>query len=156
MSWKKRAARRPAAAKEVVLTRAMADVMYGIFCRFDAFRNVSAFVPVPSSSGELRERGYSVPLWLAQFLSQRAGLPVRTDILVKVRETERQMALSGHDRRTNLKNAFSCSNPDAVKGLSIVLVDDVYTTGSTMRECSRALKKAGAAHCLALTVTVTK
>lgn len=68
--------------------------------------DVDALVPVPSGRGERRSRGYDVPLMLARALGRELGLPVM-QALCKIRETPRQMALSGGERRKNLKNAFS-------------------------------------------------
>ena len=103
--------------------------------------DVDALVPVPSGRGERRSRGYDVPLMLA---------------LCKIRETPRQMALSGGERRKNLKNAFS-ARPDALlEGKRILLVDDVLTTGSTLNECAKALRAAGAAECRGVCAAATR
>ena len=84
---------------------------------------MDALVPVPSGRGERRSRGYDVPLMLARALGRELGLPVM-QALCKIRETPRQMALSGGERRKNLKNAFS-ARPDApLEGKRILLVDD--------------------------------
>jgi predicted amidophosphoribosyltransferase len=66
------------------------------------------------------------------------------DNLKRVRWTEPQVNLSAEERRTNVKGAFSIRDPATVQGGSILLVDDVLTTGSTVEECSRVLKSAGA------------
>jgi len=66
------------------------------------------------------------------------------DNLVKIKKTEPQMKLSAKDRTENLKNAFLVKNPEGISGKKIFLIDDVYTTGSTMEECARILRDAGA------------
>lgn len=117
--------------------------------------DVDALVPVPSGRGERRSRGYDVPLMLARALGRELGLPVM-QALCKIRETPRQMALSGGERRKNLKNAFS-ARPDApLEGKRILLVDDVLTTGSTLNECAKALRAAGAAECRGVCAAATR
>ena len=117
--------------------------------------NVDVLVPVPSGRGERRSRGYDVPLMLARALGRELGLPVM-QALGKIRETPRQMALSGGERRKNLQNAFS-ARPDApLEGKRILLVDDVLTTGSTLNECAKALRAAGAAECRGVCAAATR
>jgi competence protein ComFC len=113
-------------------------------------------IPVPSARKRLAQRGYDVPLLLARHLARAAGMPLCTGLLQKVRETPPQAQLSGEERRRNLKGAFRAHTPGAVRGRAFLLADDVFTTGSTMEECARALKKAGAVRVYALTAAVTR
>ena len=100
-------------------------------------------LPVPIHSSRRRERGFNQAEELARRLGKELGLPVRTDILKRSRRTADQKELSAADRRKNLQNAFSVSVP--LTGLRrVLLVDDVYTTGSTLNACARALRAAGA------------
>ena len=92
---------------------------------------------------------------ISRALGRELGLPVM-QALCKIRETPRQMALSGGERRKNLKNAFS-ARPDALlEGKRILLVDDVLTTGSTLNECAKALRAAGAAECRGVCAAATR
>lgn len=143
-------------SEERETARALAKAMCGALRACSEFRCVQAIVPVPSSLNERRKRGYDVPLWLAEFISQETGLPVLRGVLVKTKETKRQMTLDGKKRRENLKNAFRVLEPEQIRGMSLLVVDDVYTTGSTMLECALTLRAAGAKRCFALTATVTK
>ena len=111
---------------------------------------------MPSARKRLAQRGYDVPLLLARHLARAAGMPLCAGLLQKVRETPPQAQLSGEERRRNLKGAFRAHTPGAVRSRAFLLVDDVFTTGSTMEECARALKKAGAARVYALTAAVTR
>ena len=113
-------------------------------------------IPVPSARKRLARRGYDVPLLLARYLARAAGLPLCAGLLEKVRETPPQARLSGEERRRNLKGAFRARAPEAVRGRAFLLADDVFTTGSTMEECARALKQAGATRVYALTAAVTR
>lgn len=112
-------------------------------------------VPVPSGKGEGRGRGYDVPLLLARALGRELCLPV-AQALYKTRETPRQMTLSGGERRKNLKGAFAAQPDAALAGKRVLLVDDVLTTGSTLNECAKALRAAGAVECRGVCVAVTR
>lgn len=110
-------------------------------------------VPVPLHHRRLREREFNQSLELARVLGRHAGQEVR-EVLRRERYTTRQALLDRDDRLGNLKNAFRLrlarpwrrrSGADEVKGRSVLLVDDVFTTGSTMQECARVLKKHGGA-----------
>ncbi len=94
-------------------------------------------VPVPLHTRRLRERSYNQSLLLARVLSQALGLPVAPTLLQRTRETPPQQGLPASVRRRNLQGAFAlAANP---AGRQILLVDDVMTTGSTVRECARVL-----------------
>jgi ComF family protein len=116
---------------------------------------VDWIVPVPLHPSRLRERGFNQALLLA-----RAFFPkdrrVVSDILTRIRPTAPQTSFNGAARRTNLKNAFGVVKPHRLAGKNILLVDDVFTTGTTVNECARVLKKAGAAEVLVLTLARVK
>jgi ComF family protein len=101
-------------------------------------------LPVPLHRDRLRERGFNQALLLAR--SCFAGrAEVAVDVLRKDLATLPQTRLSGRARRKNLRSAFAVHRPDLVAGKKILVVDDVFTTGSTMAACARALVRAGAA-----------
>lgn len=101
-----------------------------------------AIIPVPLHPNREKHRGYNQSLILAQNLGEKYGMPVRNDLLKRIRNTDMQSLTSRSERRENVKDAFRASKKCA--GLSIILVDDVITSGSTSEECVRALKDAGA------------
>jgi len=98
-------------------------------------------VPVPLARKRLRWRGYNQAQIIAQKLGARWQIPVCLDVLSRIRETENQAWLSGNERRENIKAAFACPSPSEIKNKTIYLVDDVVTTGATMDECAKILKK---------------
>jgi ComF family protein len=100
------------------------------------------WVPVPLHRHRLRERGFNQAVELARALGRRTGLPVRTDVLHRVRGTVAQTDLDAVARRRNVRGAFRA---DHVAGLHVAIVDDVMTTGATVSECTRVLLAAGAA-----------
>lgn len=101
-------------------------------------------VPVPLHPLKLWLRGYNQSEELCLALSQNTGLPLRTDLLKRTRFTRAQAKLDQSARQTNVQGAFAAL--PAATGLSILLVDDVTTTHSTLIACAKALKKAGATH----------
>lgn len=116
---------------------------------------VDLIVPTPLSKERMRERGYNQTAWIASTFAARTGIKYCRTALQKVLETESQVALSETARRDNLKNAFQ-AEPFYVMGKTVLVVDDVLTTGATMNECSKALKRAGARNVYGLTVAATR
>lgn len=109
----------------------------------------SILMPIPLDKNKSRKRGYNQSEELAKELSKILQLPLIADNLIKTKITLPQVGLSEKQREENIKNAFSIKNPEQIRqladsGKKIFLVDDVYTTGSTMEECARILKEAGA------------
>lgn len=102
-------------------------------------------VPVPLAKRRLKWRGFNQAEELAKNLSINWGLPLLSDCLIKIKKTPAQTDLSEKERKDNMRGAFSVKNAEKIRSKKILLIDDVYTTGATMEEASRALKKAGAA-----------
>lgn len=102
-------------------------------------------VPVPLHVERLRWRGFNQALLLARRLCRAGGARLAVDCLVRSRPTLPQVELDENARRHNVAGAFAVARRDAVAGRRVLLVDDVLTTGSTVDECSRALRRAGAA-----------
>jgi len=100
-------------------------------------------VPVPLHPARQRERGFNQATLLAQLLSAHAAIPCRP-LLKRIRYTTTQIALDRSERMENLHNAFRLRKNADVRGLRMLLIDDVLTTGSTLSECARVLKRAGA------------
>ncbi len=101
-----------------------------------------AAVPVPLYYRKQWKRGYNQSELIARSLCRRLGIPLETELLLKVRDTEPQAGLSEAGRKRNLRRAFAAD--PKVKGMRILLVDDVRTTGSTLSECAAELKRCGA------------
>lgn len=117
---------------------------------FAAAGRFDLILPVPVSPGTRRRRGYNQSALLAGVLSGTCGLPWQDGVLLKIKETRRQMDLSREERLTNVQGAYEVAHPAAVAGKRLLLVDDVLTTGATLNECARTLLEAGAQGCGAL------
>lgn len=111
-------------------------------------------LPVPLHWRREYMRTYNQSYLLSEYVSSRYGIPICQDLLQRIRSTPEQKELLGKGRRTNLKGAFLAA-PEC-KGRAIVLIDDVVTTGSTVSECAKALKKAGAYRVYAACVACTE
>jgi ComF family protein len=101
-------------------------------------------IPVPLHPHRLRWRGFNQSLLLARPLGRRRDLRVEPFALMRTRPTPPQVGLNDRERHRNIVGAFAVRNVGAVRGLSVLLVDDVYTTGATVNECAKVLRRAGA------------
>jgi ComF family protein len=106
-------------------------------------RQFDIIVPVPLHPTRHRERGFNQATLLAASLSKHTSIPSKP-VLQRVRYTTTQTALDRSERMENLHNAFRLRKNGDVRGLRVLLIDDVLTTGSTLSECARVLKRAGA------------
>lgn len=105
-----------------------------------------AVVPVPLHQARERERGFNQALLLAEVVARGLRLPLFPGALVRCRETPGQVTLSRAGRRSNLCGAFLAGESvSSLRGRTVLLVDDVYTTGATAGECTRTLLSAGVA-----------
>ena len=100
-------------------------------------------IPLPLARKRLSERGFNQAILIAQSVAQKLNLPLETTALVRVRETLPQTGLPWKQRHANVKGAFTC-NTD-LGGRHVALLDDVMTTGATLNEAAKQLKKNGAA-----------
>ena len=109
-------------------------------------------VPVPLHRKRLRERGYNQSQLIGAVLAQRWGAPLELGNLRRIRWTEPQTSMDASQRRENVSGAFAVREPRRVEGKRVLLVDDVLTTGSTIRACAEALREAGAEAICVVTV----
>jgi ComF family protein len=105
--------------------------------------------PVPLHPSRLRQRGFNQALLLAQAFP---GVQLERELLTRVRPTPSQTGLNPKERRENVKRAFAVPRPETLKGKKVLLIDDVLTTGATVKECARVLCQTGALQVDVLTV----
>lgn len=125
---------------ELALAPLLASLLAPRIARDDA---LAAVVPVPLSAARLRERGFNQAMELARPLAALAGAPLQPGWLERITDTPALAGLALADRAKSVRGAFRCTAP--VTGTSIIVVDDVMTSGATLDEIARTLKRAGAA-----------
>ena len=108
---------------------------------FDILKD-GILIPVPLHKKRQKERGFNQAEEIAKQLSRALKIPLNNNVLLKTKETIPQIELSKQEREKNLKNVFVCKNSEQIKNKKILLIDDVFTTGSTMEECAEVLKQA--------------
>ncbi len=143
---------RPAAG---VLGRRLGEVLLTLRGRLDGPPLV---IPVPLHAQKLRQRGFNQSHLIARAalrnLHRGTGTPweLAAGALLRVRATASQTGLTPHQRRENVRGAFAVARADRVRGRDLLIIDDVFTTGTTVSECARVLRRAGAARVLVATV----
>ena len=135
----------------------MVDLFYeGLIQKEDferVFQKDALLVPIPLYKAKLNQRGYNQAAFLAKGLGEKFSLPV-ADMLERVRATKSQISLDRKDRIENIKGAFrlKSSKEGIFQGKTIFLVDDVLTSGATLSEAARTLKRSGAGKVYGLTL----
>jgi ComF family protein len=146
---------RPAAN---VLGRMLAEAIRAIEAGFGGAQQAIPVIPVPLHKNKWRQRGFNQAELIARTaLKAYPGtrLGVVDDVLQRQRETKSQIGLTSHQRRENMRGAFVVTRASEVNGREVLLVDDVYTTGTTVSECARVLRRAGATRVWVATVART-
>ena len=102
-------------------------------------------IPVPLHLQRLRWRGFNQSLLLAQAIGRNHHVPVEPFLLERTRPTVPQTELTEKGRRSNVQGAFAVNTPERIQEAHVLLIDDVYTSGATVNECARVLRRNGAA-----------
>ena len=114
-------------------------------------------LPIPLHTNRLRQRGFNQAEQIAQGVAQAWGVPVRTDILFRIRDTVPLSSLGSHEERLkNIAGAFEVRSPDSMQGQKILLIDDIFTTGTTINEALKVLQVASPDRIDVLTLTRTR
>lgn len=122
------------------------EKIYGFLKLYDII------ISVPMHKLKKSVRGYNQSELVAEEIAKQMGLKYEKDILVKSKDTQVQSTLSKVQRIQNVKDAFLITDVTKVKEKKIILIDDIYTTGSTVNECSKVLKQAGAEEICVVTI----
>ena len=137
---------------KVSLVRALSQLMID---RLPPLKAIDLIIPVPLHAGRLREREFNQSLLLADRLAPHVQAPVSHSNLIRVVASPPQTTLPRKGRLKNLRGAFSLHDPASVAGKRILLIDDVFTTGTTINECAKTLRKAKSHDVFALTLART-
>lgn len=109
-------------------------------------------VPVPLSKKRKMERGYNQSLLIAKEISKSTKIKINSDCLKKVKNIVAQSTLNKEDRQKNIEGAFILKNNKNIQNKKVLIIDDIFTTGSTVNECSKIIKQAGATNIGILTI----
>lgn len=110
------------------------------FMQADFFDGIDLIIPIPLHPRRLHERGYNQSEWIARALSEVTGIPVDTTHVLRIRNNPQQALQSAKDRQTNVEGVFAVNHPEELYRKHILIVDDLITTGSTIRACIKAMK----------------
>lgn len=114
---------------------------------------ITCLIPVPVHASRLKSRGYNQSELLCEYISNLTHIPVRNDILIRNKKTAAQKELNVDERLLNLQSAFKAAGQLPLGSIAMI-VDDIYTTGSTMEACTERIKEAGAAKVYGLTICI--
>ena len=138
--------------KKVFMAVPLGKLMADFINRYLDLGNIDLIIPVPLHPARLREREFNQSALLAEQINKRFNIPLSLNNLVKTRPTRPQTGLSGKERLANIQLAFKIKNSSLFSEKNVLLVDDVFTTGSTINECSNTLLRSGINNIYVLTL----
>ena len=109
---------------------------------FEKLKTYDTIIPVPISKKRMKERGYNQSLLIAKKMSKELGITLQANCLFKTKNIVEQSKLNKEQRLQNIQNVYELKNKQILNNKTILLIDDIYTTGSTVQECSRILRQA--------------
>lgn len=115
-------------------------------------KSADGLIPLPVHRRRFAERGFNQIYEVARLVAQSLSIPLLTEVVQRRFYRRPQVGLSAYARWQNVQGAFEVVQPEAVRGRFLILMDDVFTTGSTLDGCARALKDAGASYIVVLTI----
>ena len=116
------------------------------------FKIYDIIIPVPISKKRNRERGYNQSLLIAKGMAQNKNIKLRNNVISKAKNNNTQSKLNKEERAENVKNVYKIANNKEIIDKNILLIDDIFTTGATLNECSKMLKQANAKKVDVLTI----
>lgn len=138
---------------EKKLAKPLGKLLIDYLTKNEEFRElIDLIIPVPLHKNDLKERGFNQSVLLAKIIGNYFSIPVKEEVLIKKRLTPSQVNLSKKERDKNIFKAFFVNESKEVKEKNILILDDIFTTGSTVEECAKELKKAGTKNIFVLTL----
>ncbi len=134
----------------------LSSLLVETFCENWGQGSFDLVIPIPLHAKRRRKRGYNQSELIARNLARRIGIPFKNRLLIRTRDSVSQIGLSDRQRRDNVKNAFSCMNPEHIREARVLLVDDVMTTGATVESASKTLIEGGVLSVSVLTLARTE
>ena len=136
--------------------RAFAEIMIDEMKNILPFPHIDVICRVPSGKRRKKQRGFDHTLEIAKYISKKTGLYHSPETIIKLKDTVPQSKLGFKERQEAVKGVFKIAVPDDIRGKSVLLIDDIYTTGATTSEISKLLKRAGATSVFVLTLCITQ
>lgn len=115
-------------------------------------KGIDLIACVPLHRSKMLNRGFNQAEILAKLLGEKLNITCSLEKLKRIKMTNSQFNLDLKQRRENISGAFTCTDPDFFAGRSVLLVDDIFTTGATLNECAKVLKQAGASRVTVFTM----
>ncbi len=109
---------------------------------FEKLQTYDTIIPVPISKTRMKERGYNQSFLIAKALGNKLNIHIETNCLIKTKNVIEQSKLNREERKQNIQNVYELENKQILNNRKILLIDDIYTTGNTINECSKILKQA--------------
>jgi ComF family protein len=134
------------------LAKPLAHLLLSVYQSNPQELSADLIIPVPLHRSRERERGFNQAFELSRQFSRLTRIPLPTRLLVRTRPTKVQAGLSRRERRINLRGAFEVSRSRVLEDKTVLLIDDVFTTGATLNECAKILKENGALRINVLTL----
>jgi len=135
------------------LAETLAQLMIDYSLKYIQLEKIDAIAQIPLHWRKKRERGFNQSLLLAVKIGSSLNIPVIKKSVLRTKYTPSQIELSGKMRLSNVKGVFKAIKPNNFRGRRILLIDDVFTTGATLNECSKVIMEAGAKDIWAFTAT---
>lgn len=123
------------------LYRTFSDIILKNKKIFENVKKYDTIIPVPISHKRMKERGYNQSELIAKELAKKANLKLVNNCLIKTKNIIEQSKLKKEERKNNIKDVYELENKDLIEDKKILLLDDIYTTGSTVNECSKVLRQ---------------
>ena len=143
--------------KKQIISKHLIQLLQAHFPQDLASTDYDFLLPIPLHTNRFRQRGFNQAEQIAQGISQVWGVPVRTDILFRIRDTAPLSSLGSHEERMkNIAGAFEVGSPDLIQDRKILLIDDIFTTGTTIHEALKVLQVANPDCVDVLTLTRTR
>ncbi len=141
--------------KNAYLSRIFADLVLKAMNLKKRYGNIDAIIAVPLHRKRKKKRGFNQSYLIALQIGKRLHIQVEKRVLFRLKNSVPQMDLPANKRERNVKGAFEVKNVQKIRGKKILLIDDVMTTGATVNECARVLKRAGSKDVAVLTIAHT-
>jgi len=138
---------------EEKLTEPLGELLIDYLAKNQEFeKKVDLIIPVPLHKNDLKRRGFNQSVLLGRVIGNYFSIPLKEEVLIKKKLTPSQVNLSKKEREKNILRAFSIERTEEIKDKNILILDDIFTTGSTVEECAKELMKAHANNIFVLTL----